>query len=594
MEQAGLVKFDFLGLKTLTVLSKTCEFLARRGIEVDLATLPLDDQATFALMSRADTIGIFQFESSGMRSLLRDAGVGSLEDMIALVALYRPGPMENIPKYVACKYGREKPDMLHETIDPVVEDTYGVIIYQEQVMQIAQVFAGYSLGQADLLRRAMGKKIKSEMDAQRSTFVEGAVAKGVDKNKASLVFELVAKFAEYGFNKSHSACYALVAYQTAYLKVHYPVEFMAALMTLDLGNTDKLNIFRQEVDRLGIPLLPPDVNRSEASFSVEATDDGTLGVRYALGAIKNVGHKAMEGVVTEREANGRFETIFDFANRLDASQVNKRQVENLASSGALDGLLESRAQSRASAEAVVRAASDASQRSDDLFAAVDGGEAPRFRLADVPAWSTAELLEREYDAIGFYLSAHPLDEYAESLARMGVTPSAELAGKLRDDGNAVSVKLAGNVLSKKERTSQKGNRFAFVSLSDTSGVYEITIFSEVLNTARELLEAGVPVLIHGNARLDGEQPRILADRIEALDTTIARNAPGLRVYVDDAHSLATLASVMERTGKGKGRVHLVLDIDDQEVEIEIGEYAVSPAVRSAIKAIQGVVDVMEA
>ena len=359
VEQAGLVKFDFLGLKTLTVLVRACELLERRGAAVDLAHIPLDDRTTFDMMSRGDTVGVFQFESSGMRSLLREARVDTFEDMIALVALYRPGPMENIPKYVACKYGRENPEVLHETIEPVVKDTYGVIIYQEQVMQIAQVFAGYSLGQADLLRRAMGKKIKAEMDAQRDVFVKGAMEKGVDKDRASYVFDLVDKFAGYGFNKAHSAGYALVAYQTAYLKANHPVEFIAASMTYDMGNTDKLNVFRQELQRLGIALLPPDINRSERDFSVELQDDGKPAIRYALAAVKNVGGAAMQALVEERQRGGPFRSLADLAHRLDVKQINKRQVENLARAGAFDALVPNRAQVYHAAETLVRHASAA-------------------------------------------------------------------------------------------------------------------------------------------------------------------------------------------------------------------------------------------
>jgi DNA polymerase-3 subunit alpha len=345
-EAAGLVKFDFLGLKTLTVLSKAVAFLAERGIEIDLLQLPLEDEKTFEMLARGDTVGVFQLESSGMRDVLRNMKPDCFEDIIALVALYRPGPMDNIPRYIACKHGKEQPDYLHPDLEEILKETFGVMIYQEQVMQIAQVLSGFSLGSADLLRRAMGKKIKSEMEAQRNAFIDGAVARGVDRNQAGQIFDQVDKFAGYGFNKSHAAAYALVAYQTAWLKANYPVEFLAASMTLDLGNTDKLNTFRQELGNLGIPLLPPDINDSDVVFGVRAPEnENELGaIRYALAAIKNVGAQAMESVVAERRKNGPYKDIIDFAERIGAKAANKRQLENLIRAGAMDSLHKNRRQ----------------------------------------------------------------------------------------------------------------------------------------------------------------------------------------------------------------------------------------------------------
>src|SRR5216684_3746061 len=324
VELAGLVKFDFLGLKTLTVLARAVELLKSRGIALDLSTIPLDDAASFDLITRGDTVGVFQLEGQGMRDMLKKLRPNRFEDVIAIVALYRPGPMDDIPKYIKVRNGEEKPDYLHPMIRHILEETFGVMVYQEQVMQIAQVLSGFTLGAADLLRRAMGKKIKSEMEAQRRGFIDGAVARGVAAAQAEMIFEKVEKFAGYGFNKCHSAPYALVAYQTAYLKANYPVEFLAASMTLDLGNTDKLNVFRQELDRLGIKLLPPDINRSEVAFTVEQTTSGAA-IRYALAAVKGVGAAAMESLVAERKANGRFRELFDFARRVDARSFNKRQ-----------------------------------------------------------------------------------------------------------------------------------------------------------------------------------------------------------------------------------------------------------------------------
>ena len=336
VEPAGLVKFDFLGLKTLTVLDRAVEMIHQKVPDFDLDNIPLDDAAAYELTSRGETVGVFQLEGSGMRDMLRTMRPDCFEDIIAVVALYRPGPMDNIPKFCSVKSGAEKPDYLHPCLEGILTETYGVIVYQEQVMQIAQVMAGYSLGDADLLRRAMGKKIKSEMDDQRDRFVQGAVANNIEAERAEFIFDLVAKFAGYGFNKSHAAAYALIAYQTAYLKANYPVEFMAATMSLELTNTDKLNAFRQEVRRMGITLLPPDLNESDVVFTVAkgAGEDGADGIRYALAAVKNVGREAMAAVVAERRENGPFKDIWNFAGRLDPRQVNKRQVENLARAGA--------------------------------------------------------------------------------------------------------------------------------------------------------------------------------------------------------------------------------------------------------------------
>src|SRR5438067_3752757 len=386
VELAGLVKFDFLGLKTLTVLARCLDLLKARDVDLDLANLPLDDAKTYELLAHGDTVGVFQVEGAGVRDMLKKLRPDRFEDIIAVVSLYRPGPMENIPRYIAVKHGEEKADYLHPALEEILKETHGIMIYQEQVMQIAQVLAGYTLGGADLLRRAMGKKIQSEMDAQRKSFVEGAVARGVAPGKAEQIFDQMAKFAGYGFNKSHAAAYALVAYQTAYLKANYPVEFLAASMTLDLGNTDKLNHFRQELGRLGIALLPPDINRSDVAFAVEQDPKtGKPAIRYALAAVKGVGEQAMRDLVAERAKGGpqggAFRDLFDFAARLDARSFNRRQFESLVKAGAFECLDPNRAQCFAAADLLLRQASRAAEeretRQESLFAGVDRGLAAR-------------------------------------------------------------------------------------------------------------------------------------------------------------------------------------------------------------------------
>jgi DNA polymerase-3 subunit alpha len=600
VELAGLVKFDFLGLKTLTVLARCLELLEARGTRLDLANLPLDDPLTFELLSRGDTVGVFQVESQGCRDMLRQLRPDRFEDIVAANALYRPGPMENIPRYIAVKHGREEPDTLHPKIEGILKETHGIMIYQEQVMQIAQVLAGYTLGGADLLRRAMGKKIQSEMDAQRAQFVSGAVERGVDRARAELIFDQMAKFAGYGFNKSHAAAYALITYQTAYLKANHPVEFMAASMTLDLGNTDKLAHFRQELDHLGIALLPPDINRSQATFAVE--DDpksGKPAIRYALAAVKGVGAQAMRELVAEREKGGPFKDLFDFALRLDAKSFNRRQFENLVKAGACECLNPNRAQSFAAAELLLRQASRAAEeresKQESLFAGAagltDGRFAARPSLPLVGDWPEIERLQHELDAIGFYLSAHPLDPYGKSLERAGILRWVDLPAALAA-GGSTRFRLAGIVNNKKERTSARGNRFAFVQLSDTTGIFEVTLFSEVLSQTRALLEGGQPLVVTVDVRREEENLRLTAQKIEPLDSIIAHVAAGLRVFVGAAEALPRLKSVIAREAGGRGRVTVVLDLPQSEVEIALpGGFRVDPRVRAAVKSLPGIIDV---
>ncbi|MFQ6017885.1 MAG: DNA polymerase III subunit alpha [Kiloniellaceae bacterium] len=594
VEKAGLVKFDFLGLKTLSVLARACALIAERGPKIDLARIPLDDAKTYEMLGRGDTVGVFQLESSGMRDVLKRLRPDRFEDIIAVVALYRPGPMDNIPSYILRKHGEEEPDYLYPSLEGILKETFGIMIYQEQVMQIAQELAGYSLGGADLLRRAMGKKIRSEMEAQRKTFIEGAVDRGVPEFKAAQIFEQVSKFAGYGFNKSHAAAYALVAYQTVYLKANCPVEFMAASMTFDMDNTDKLNVFRQELERQGIRLLPPDINRSRADFRVEpeAAEGGRPAIRYALGAIKNVGAAAMEALVAEREKTGAFQDLADFAGRLDSRVVNKRQIESLACAGAFDSLAANRHQVYQAAETIARraaaAAGERASAQESLFG--DGAGAPPASLAlpKVDDWPAMERLRHEFDAIGFYLSAHPLDAYGGDLERLGVVRYADLAWIMeREPGRK---HLAGIVIGRQERTSRQGNRFAFVQLSDTSGIYEVVVFSELLSRSRDVLDGGAPLLITVEGRSDGEGLRLMAQEIAPLDPAVARAGKGLKVFLEDAAPLRSLKSVLSREAKGRGRIRLVLDLaDGREAELELpGGYRLAAATRQAIKAIPGV------
>jgi len=595
VEQVGLVKFDFLGLKTLTVLSTAVKFAAVGGHTIDLTTVALDDAPSFELLQRAETQGVFQLESAGMKDQLRGLRPTTFEDIIAIVALYRPGPMENIPSYIRRKHGEEEPDYLYPTLEPILKETFGIMIYQEQVMQIAQVLSGYSLGGADLLRRAMGKKIQAEMDQQRKLFVDGAEARGVPPEKADQIFDQVNKFAGYGFNKSHAAAYALVAYHTAYMKANFPYEFMAASMTLDLGNTDKLNAYRQELDRMGVKLLSPDINASETYFKVERDGDGKpTAIRYALAALKNVGEAAMATLVSERVVNGPFKDLEDFAGRLDTHQVNKRQMENMVRSGTFDSLNPNRKQLHMGIEAIMgEASAQQSERESNQIGLFGGGDQPKqtIRLADVSEWPPMERLREEFDAIGFYLSAHPLDSYGKSLQRLDVVPFSKVLAR----GQAGNFTLAGTVVSKKERISQKGNRYAFVTFSDASGSYEVTTFSETLSAAAELLEPGTAVLIKATAQFEGETVRMTAQSVRGLDQMAAQTSAGLQITIIDDKPIADLQALMADAKPGRGQVRIVVRTPQFETRIDLKQKPVSvtPELLHAVYSIAGIAEVME-
>ena len=590
VEQAGLVKFDFLGLKTLSVLELARGLVNKDGeAKVELDALPLDDRATFEMLGKGASMGVFQLESSVMRDVLRSMKPDTFEDIIALVALYRPGPMANIPKFIACKHGKEQPDYMHESLEGILRETYGVIVYQEQVMQIAQVLAGYSLGGADLLRRAMGKKIKSEMDSQREVFVEGAVARGVSKSQASQIFELVAKFADYGFNKSHAAAYALVAYQTAYFKANYPVEFMAASMSFELRDTDKIATFRQELERIGIPLLPPDINASGVNFTVEGG-----AIRYALAAIKNVGDAAMRAVIAEREANGPFASVFDFAARLSAGVANKRQLENMVRAGAFDNLEPNRRKLYDAVELLLRHGESADRHSGQvsLFGSGPNMGMPEPALPEIPDWPPLERLNCEQEAIGFYLSSHPLKAYRSVLEALNTIACAQLVDHANQGLD--SVQVAGVVLNVQERDSN-GRRFAFVQLSDPTGSFEVAFFQDAFSSARELLEPGRFLLIRATIRAEGDMAKLTAQRAEDLERKAVDRMKGLEIHFSDSTPLEPLKSILRRQGAGAGRIVFVVKTPRRgDVEVALKEsYALSPAVRAEIGALPGVSSVQD-
>lgn len=586
VEQAGLVKFDFLGLKTLTVLEKAVQLIRRRGIEIDLSSIPYDDPETYAMLSRGETVGIFQVESAGMRKALIGMQPDRIEDIIALVALYRPGPMENIPTYNARKHGQEEIASIHPKIDHLLKETQGVIVYQEQVMQIAQELSGYTLGEADLLRRAMGKKIRSEMDKQRVRFVEGAVERGLQKPQADFIFDLLAKFADYGFNKSHAAAYAVVSYQTAYLKAHYPVEFLAASMTYDMANTDKLNDFRRDAMRLGIEVVSPSVMTSFRDFEV-----GENRIYYSLAAIKGVGEAAVEHIVEKRKEKP-FESLEDFCARVDPRIVGKRVLESLICAGALDCFGHDRAALFAGVDRLMgmaaRAAEDAAMGQGDIFGTAL--EPQKLHLPAVDPWLPAEKLHREFQAVGCYLSAHPLDDYLPTLEKMRVQSWAAFQAAVKH--GATAGRLAGTVTAKQERKTRTGNKMGIVQLSDATGQYEAVLFSETLAQYRDLLEPGNSVVITVSAEDRPEGVNLRIQTVQSLEEEASRMQKALRVYLRDAAPVGAISSQL--SSRGEGQVSLIVIKEGGQGEIEIGlpeRYRISPQLAAAMRAVPGVVDV---
>jgi DNA polymerase-3 subunit alpha len=592
VEQAGLVKFDFLGLTTLTILQRAVGFLKELGLTLDLERIPLDDPATYAMLSKGDAGGVFQFESAGMRDVLRQMRPDRLEDLIAAVALYRPGPMANIPAYCQRKHG-EAWAPPHEELRDILSETYGIMVYQEQVMQIAQRMGGYSLGAADLLRRAMGKKIRAEMDSQKQVFTSGAVARGIAESKAVEVFDLMAKFADYGFNKSHAAAYALVSYQTAWMKANHPEPFLAACMSLAMGNTDKLAALRQEAERMGIRVLPPDINRSFADFAVERQEDGVLAIRYALAAVKKIGFAAMQALTATRGAKP-FSDVSDFASRIDARQISKMQIENLARAGAFDSLDPNRALLFAGAETIYRRAqAQADEKSSGQIGLFGGAEPEKLRLPALSDWPELEKLGYEAEAIGFHLTAHPLDGFAALLRRVGAVPTTAL--EARAEAGMARVKIGGCVVSIKERPTKSGTRMAWVTLSDASGSCEVTFFSDVLAPARELLIPGTALLVTVTLKREGEALRITAQEVTTLERAAVEAGAGLRIWLQRTEAVPHIRHLLEREGRGRGRISLVPIIEAQEVEIALpGGFAVTPRLRQALKMIPGVERVDEA
>ncbi|MDX3900439.1 MAG: DNA polymerase III subunit alpha [Sphingobium sp.] len=568
VEGAGLVKFDFLGLKTLSVLQKAVQLLKARGVLVDLDTLAWDDGAVYELLQRGDTVGVFQLESEGMRKTLAAVRPTNFGDIIALVSLYRPGPMDNIPMFGRRKNGQEAIEYPHILLKPILEETYGIFVYQEQVMQAAQILAGYSLGDADLLRRAMGKKIKAEMDAQRERFVTGCAASDIPKAKANELFDLIDKFAGYGFNKSHAAAYALLAYQTAWLKAHHPAEFYAASMAYDIHLTDKLTIFVDDMRRMGLQCLAPDINRSEADFSVEPVESEaddprlSLAVRYALGGLKGVGEKAMEQLVAERDAGGPFKTLDDFADRIEPRLLNRRQLESLAAAGAFDGIHPDRAGVHAAAETILSVAASAAEARNSgqggLFGTVETPHAD-VRIPPHQAWSTSERMAQEKDAFGFYFSAHPVDRYRHIADAKGAKSYGAICAQPVAEGGRSMAIMAAMVEDVRWRDTRRGGRYVAATFSDSSGQFQASCFED---DACKLIDAmasegDCALLTVELDRQPGEEtPRVTIRGVQPF--RLLANASRMELVIDvlEPGALGPLANLLGKSRGGRSEVFL--------------------------------------
>ncbi|MDB5477539.1 MAG: dnaE, partial [Alphaproteobacteria bacterium] len=502
--------------------------------------------------------------SSGIQEAMKQVKPTQFEDLIALNALYRPGPMANIPQYGRVKNGLAKAEYPHPKIQPILEETYGIMVYQEQVMEIGRVLAGYTLGGADLLRRAMGKKIKAEMDAQREQFVAGSIAtSNTTEDQANGVFDLMARFADYGFNKSHSAAYSMVAYHTAYLKVNYSAEFMAALMTLDLHDTDKLTLYAQEVRKMGMELLPPDINKSKPYFAVEKTEKGEA-VRYALAGLKGVGYQAMHDLVTEREKQGAFKDLHDFVQRVNAQSFSKKQLEVLSAAGAFDVFGHTRAAMDLAADYLMRRIqrreAEANSGQVSLFAAAPqiGAEEP-LNMPDTPEWPALEKLQQEFAAVGFYLSAHPVDSYNEFLTKKHYICYRDI---ITTKPPLVSAKLAGVVIKRTEKRSERG-RFAFVTISDQSGVFDVTVYSEPLMQYRDILVPGKLLAMSLDVQWREDEPRLIMRTAQPLDQLIARSINRIQIKASPHADIEKLIKFLAQCQEGSMRICLDVPLKNQ-------------------------------
>ena len=556
-ESAGLIKFDFLGLKTLTVIHNTSEMIKKINKSFDIRKIDYKDQKVFDLLSNGHTVGLFQLESSGMKEALMQMKPNHLEDIIALVALYRPGPMANIPTYNDCKHGKKEPDYLHPLLEEILKPTYGVIIYQEQVMQIAQKLSGFTAGEADILRRAMGKKKRQELERQKMRFIEGAVKNNINRETAASIFLKIEPFAEYGFNKSHAAAYAIIAYQTAYLKTHYQSEFFSASMTMDISNQNKLSEFYEELKRLNIKIQRPDINECFADFKSK----GNI-FYYALGAIKNVGFEAVSNIVKERINGGKFKSLNNFINRINPKDINKLQLEGLVKAGSFDEINPNRKKLYELIPSLILKSKNAYENKINnqinLFQIDEEQDDTDNNLDD---WKFDVRLSKEFESLGFFISDHPLNEYSEILENYDVSSFAEFSSNIsKKDTN-----IASTILKIQEKKTQKGNSYAIVKFSDRQSVFELFIFSDLLEVNREILKEGNSLILNVSKNLQDENNRFKkfnVKKISSLNSLVNKPIKNVVISIEDENSLKKIDKILYKPGDTIVKIKVISNSED--------------------------------
>ncbi len=557
-ENAGLVKFDLLGLKTLTVINKTLKRLKLKKINLDIDKINLEDQKVYSLLSTGETVGLFQLESTGMRESIKQMKPNRFDDIIALVALYRPGPMSNIPIYNDCKNGIKKPDYIHPTLEKILKPTYGIIIYQEQVMQIAQTLAGFTAGEADILRRAMGKKKKAELDKQKERFINGAIKKGIDKDVANFVFTKIEPFAQYGFNKSHAAAYALISYQTAFLKTYYKEDFIAATMSTELTNTSKLREFVEELKRLNVEIIRPSINKCFADFKAEKNK-----IFYGLGAVKNVGYEAISNIVKEREKNGKFQSLIDFINRVDAKDVNKLQLEGLVKSGAFDEFDKNRNKILNSIPKIIiqikNINEDKLSNQTSLFENTSD-KTDDFDYLPAKSWSKKQLLTEEFKSVGFYISDHPLSEYNDVFDQLNISSYKDF---YENDEKEASV--AGTIMSIQEKKSAKGTPFAIIKFSDNNGEFELFLFAEILVNNRDKIKESESYVL--TLQKDKINRRINLRKILSLDEILNKPYAKVTIELKENYNIEEIKNLLSL--KGKTQINLIINNNNKKIHYNL-------------------------
>ena len=574
VEKAGLVKFDFLGLKTLTILSKAESLIKKKQEKFNLSNILLNDVKTYEMLSTGDTIGVFQLESAGMRDVLIGLKPDRFEDIIAVVSLYRPGPMENIPTYINRKHGNENIDYMHVDLEEVLKETYGIFIYQEQVLRAAQVLANFSLGSADILRRAMGKKDQDEMFQQKNAFLEGAKHKGLDENKANEIFDQISAFAGYGFNKSHAAAYALIAYQTAWIKCNFPKEFFASMMSIEFNNSEKLSTFYHDLKRLNISLKPPCINNSKNYFSIENADNKDPFIRYSLSSLKNVGNEAIVKIVQTRNEKGIFNNIDDFLNKVPYNCIGKKALESLIKSGAFDCLENNRNKLFSSIDLMLNYSQaiqkDMISNQENLFNNIDNSEL-MIDIPEVLEWTFLEKLNNEFTSLGIYLSSHPLDNFSIVMENLKIISSSHLLENLKTNFEKKIIQLCGLIFKVQKRQSPRG-KWATIQLNDLGGNCEIVLYSDILEKYEFLLNESKPILIDAEVkREDNQGIRIIAKRLRKFDEYITNTKFNITITIVDLSVVEKIKSTLKFLQKGASSVFFKLHVDKKIIEIKAME-----------------------